>query len=379
MRLPFNQPFIVGKELYYIAQAVIAGQLSGNGPFTELCQQRLVEEFGFRKVLLTHSCTAALEMSALLCDVGEGDEIILPSFTFVSTANAFALRGARLKFVDICPSNMNIDPDAIRAAVTERTRVICPVHYAGVGCDMEQIMKIARDCGARVVEDAAQALGSRHGNLPLGGIGHLGALSFHETKNVISGEGGALLVNDESLDERAEFIWEKGTNRTQFKRGEVDKYTWVDLGSSYLPSELTAAFLYAQLENATEINDNRKGAWSRYAAGLSELVEHRHIEIPHLRHEPVGNGHLFAVITRDSGTRTRLLEHLTSNGVNAIFHYVPLHSSPMARKLGYEQPYLPVTDSISARLVRLPLFFGITPDEQDVVIDLIYRFFEVTA
>ena len=334
--IPFNKPFIVGKELFYIAQAVIENrQIAGDGPFTKKCQAWLEKHLGSPKVLLTHSCTAALEMAALLCDIQPGDEIIMPSFTFVSSANAFVLRGGVPVFIDIRPDTLNIDEQLIEKSLTPRTKAIVPVHYAGVPCAMNEIIDIAARHQLFVIEDAAQALLSSYKGKHLGTIGDFGAISFHETKNIISGEGGALVLNRENYIERAEIIWEKGTNREQFFRGEVDKYTWTDIGSSYLPGELTAAFLYAQLEQAKQINARRAKIFNLYYELLEPFEDQGLIRLPQI--EPtVGshNGHLFYIITNTPETRARLIQYLKDSGVYAIFHYIPLHSSPAGIRFG---------------------------------------------
>ncbi|MEW6079009.1 MAG: dTDP-4-amino-4,6-dideoxygalactose transaminase [Thermodesulfobacteriota bacterium] len=376
MMIPFNKPFIAGKELFYISRAVLEGNLAGNGRFTKSCQKWMEDNFGSKKVLLTNSCTAALEMSALLCNVGPEDEVIMPSFTFVSTANAFALRGAKIRFVDIRPDTLNIDENHIEAAITKKTKVIVPVHYAGVGCEMDRIMEIARHYHLTVIEDAAQGVQSTYKNRFLGTIGNLGAYSFHETKNIISGEGGALLINDDCFIERAEIIRDKGTNRRNFLRGEVDKYSWVDLGSSFLPSELVAAFLYAQLEQIEAITRKRLQIVDYYHQHLSLLQEKGLIRLPvcpsHCRH----NSHMFYIlVSGNQEIRDKLLAHLQLKGVWAVFHYIPLHTSPMGKKTGRTIPDLPVTDDLSARLLRLPCYFEITREEQDKTIAEIYKFF----
>jgi dTDP-4-amino-4,6-dideoxygalactose transaminase len=372
--IPFNRPFIVGKELYYMAQAVQGGHLAGDGPFTRRCNAWMEERFHARKVLLTHSCTAALEMAALLAEVGPGDEVILPSYTFVSTANAFVLRGATIRFVDIRPDTLNMDESRIEAAMTPNTRAIVPVHYAGVACDMDAIMAIAAEHNLLVIEDAAQGVNATYRGRHLGTLGHLGCYSFHETKNFISGEGGAIVINDPRLVERAEIVREKGTNRAKFFRGEVDKYTWVDIGSSYLPSELIAAFLYAQLEQADDITRQRRAIHQRYAAGLQPLADAGHLHLP----PPLGEGHnahMFYVITDSAAARTRLLEHLRQRGIHAVFHYVPLHTSPMGRRYGYKPGDLPVTEDLAERLIRLPCYYGLSEDDQARVIDALHDFF----
>lgn len=371
--VPFNRPSMVGRELDYIAQAVHGGRLAGDGPFTRRCQTWMEERYGARKVLLTHSCTAALELAALLCDLQPGDEVILPSFTFVSTANAFVLRGARPVFVDIRPDTLNLDETLVEAAVTGRTRAIVPVHYAGVGCDMDAILGIARRHGLRVVEDAAQGLGASFDGQCLGTLGDLGCWSFHETKNFISGEGGALVVSDEALAERAEILREKGTNRARFFRGEVDKYTWVDLGSSYLPSELVAAYLFAQLERSEEIMRRRRGIFEAYRAGLADLEEQGLVRLPVVPDRCEHNGHMFYLLLPTEQRRDELIAHLDRAGINAVFHYVPLHESPMGRRFGTVD--LPVTESISRRLVRLPCFFELAEEQQMSVVEEVRSFF----
>jgi dTDP-4-amino-4,6-dideoxygalactose transaminase len=374
--VPFNLPAIVGRELEYIVEAVRSGHLAGDGVFTSRCQQWLEERCGARKVLLTHSCTAALEMAALLCDVGGGDEVIMPSFTFVSTANAFVLRGARPVFVDIRPDTLHMDERLIEGAITERTRAIVPVHYAGIACDMSAVSAIGARSGLRVIEDAAQALGSTYRGRALGTLGDLGCWSFHETKNFISGEGGALVVQDPALIERAEILREKGTDRTKFYRGQVDKYTWVDVGSSYLPSELVAAYLFAQLEKAEEILAKKRQIFARYAAELAPLERAGLVRLPSVPPDCDSNGHLFYVITASEQTRDALLKHLNAAGVNAVFHYVPLHASPVGRRIGRCASDMTNTEALSARLVRLPSYLAMRDDEQDLVISALRRFFD---
>ena len=374
--IPFNRPFIVGKEIYYIAQAVQGGHLAGDGAFTKKCNEWMEQKFGAGKVLLTHSGTAALDICAMLCDIQPGDEVIMPSFTFVSTANAFVLRGARIRFADIRPDTLNIDENLIEAAVNENTKAIVPVHYAGVGCEMDTIMEIARRHDLLVVEDAAQGVNSTYNGRYLGTIGHLGAYSFHETKNFISGEGGALVVNDESLIERAEIIREKGTNRNKFFRGEVDKYTWVDIGSSFLPSEIVGAFLYAQLEEADIITRKRDAVCNYYAEKLAPLAAKELIQLPSCPEECCHNSHMFYLLVSTSrDDRDRLITHLKEKNINAVFHYVPLHTSPMGMGMGYKEGDLPVTEDISERLVRLPCYYELTREDQDRVIDGVYGFF----
>ncbi|RWX44370.1 dTDP-4-amino-4,6-dideoxygalactose transaminase [Candidatus Electrothrix aarhusensis] len=375
MPIPFNKPFIVGKELYYIAQAVLEGHIAGDGSFTRKCHALLEKKFNASKVLLTHSCTAALEIAALLCDIQPGDEVILPSFTFVSTANAFCLRGAKPVFVDIRPDTLNINEKLIEEAITDRTKVIVPVHYAGVGCEMETIMEIAGRHGLFVVEDAAQGVSSQYKGKYLGTIGDLGTYSFHETKNFISGEGGALVINNERFIERAEIIREKGTDRSKFFRGEVDKYTWVDLGSSYLPSEIVAAFLYAQLEHIDTINQRRQEIFNYYQQGLQPLAGQGLLQIPHIPPACNCNNHLFYILLPDEQTRDGLMAHLKNKGIYAVFHYLPLHLSKMGKILANESKRLPITESISKRLLRLPCYYELTAAEQECVVKEIEYYF----
>jgi len=359
MMIPFNKPYMTGKELFYIAEAHFNGKLAGDGPFTRRCHKWLEQRTGTRKALLTHSCTAALEMAALLLDLAPGDEVIMPSYTFVSTANAFVLRGATPVFVDIRPDTLNIDETLIEAAITPRTRAIVVVHYAGVGCEMDTIMAIAQRHGLFVVEDAAQGLMASYRGRALGSIGHLGCLSFHETKNIISGEGGALLVNDPRWLERAEIMREKGTNRSQFFRGEVDKYTWCDLGSSYLPGEITAAFLYAQFEEADEITSKRIKIWSKYNEFFTQNNKDSVFSLPMSPNECEHNAHMYAVRLPSLSKRSDFIAYLKSREVNAVFHYVPLHSSLFGKQVGRCSGYMIYTESISDQIVRLPLWLGL--------------------
>jgi len=375
MEIPFNKPFIIGKELYYIAQAVLNGKLSGNGTYTKKCQEFLEQSNGIARVLMTHSCTSALEMTALLSAIGSDDEVILPSFTYVSTANAFALRGAKLRFVDIKEETLNMDEALAEEAVTRRTKVICPVHYAGIPCDLDRIMALAEKHQLWVVEDAAQGLMSRYKGRPLGSVGHLAAYSFHETKNVNCGEGGALLINDRRFLERAEIIWEKGTDRSKFFRGETDRYTWIDLGSSFYPSELVTAFLFAQLEHAADITHRRVESWWYYHNSLSRLQERGILRLPVIPEYCTHNGHLFYLLLNEQNERDNLMSYLKERGVLSIFHYIPLHSSPMGRRLGYDTCNLPVTERVSSTLLRLPLYYEISRLDQDTVIRLIYEYF----
>lgn len=365
--IPYNKPHLTGREFAYITEAVEAGQLAGNGRFTRRCQQWLEERIGCREALLTHSCTAALEMAALLLDIKPGDEVIMPSFTFVSTANAFVLRGATPVFVDIRPDTLNLDETRIEAAVTPRTKAIVVVHYAGVACEMDAILAIARRHGLAVVEDAAQGLLASYRRRPLGSFGDLAAISFHETKNVTCGEGGALLINHDRYRERARVLWEKGTNRWQFMRGEVGRYTWIDIGSSFLPGELVAAFLWAQLEHAEEITSKRRALWARYYAGC-EALEAMGVRRPVVPDYAVHNAHLFYLLCPPAVSRSELLAALNRQGVNAIFHYVPLHSSEAGRRYGRIAGTMEVTDDCSARLIRLPLWVGMTEAQVTAVI-----------
>lgn len=366
-KIGFNRPYMTGKELFYIAETHFNNMLAGDGPFTKKCHAWLETKTGARKALLTHSCTAALEMAAILADIQPGDEVIMPSYTFVSTANAFVLRGGVPVFVDIRPDTLNIDEAKIEAAITNRTKAIVPVHYAGVACEMDTIMEIAQRHNLLVIEDAAQGIMSTYKGKPLGSIGHLGAYSFHETKNIISGEGGALLVNDERLAERAEIIREKGTNRSQFFRGQVDKYTWVDVGSSYLPGEIIAAFLWAQMEEADSITEQRLAIWQRYHEAFEDL------EIFGLVHRPVistcctHNAHMYYLLLNSLDQRTVFIERLKAKGISCVFHYVPLHSSPYGIHAGRTAGDMAITNRISEGLVRLPLWLGLEEHQPTVI------------
>lgn len=377
MNIRFTQPTLTGHEMEYIRQAMDKGRLMGNGEFTQRCQRWLEHTLGCRKALLTHSCTAALEMGAILSNVGPGDEVIMPSFTFVSTANAFVLRGATPVFVDVDPVNLNMQPQVVADAVTQRTKAIAPVHYAGVPCRMDEIVEIARSCEATVVEDAAQSLLSTYKGRHAGTFGQLAAISFHETKNLVSGEGGALVINDESLIERAEIIWEKGTNRSKFFRGEVDKYTWVDIGSSFLPSELVAAFLLAQLDSARDITRRRLLLWNLYADKLKSLFDDGILSGPRIPAGVEHNAHIFFVITRTAAEAHSLLAQMKERDIHAIRHYVPLHSSPAGRRYGRSHGSLVNTERLSDRLVRLPLWSDMTPIMLHQVVEQIYRFFRI--
>ena len=370
MNIPFNKPHMTGKELWYIAQAHHGGQLSGDGPFTKKCNNWLERRTSAKKALLTHSCTAALEMSAMLADVGPGDEVIMPSFTFVSTANAFVLRGAVPVFVDIRPDTLNIDEHRIEAAITPRTKAIVVVHYAGVGCEMDTIMEIANRHHLLVIEDAAQGLMARYKGRALGSFGQLATLSFHETKNVVSGEGGALLINAPEYVERAEIIREKGTNRSQFFRGQIDKYPWVEVGSSYLPGEIIAAFLWAQLEDATPITTQRMLLWERYHEAFEDLEAHDKVRRPIVPRDCEHNAHMYYLLLPSLEARGKFIDALHSQGVNTVFHYVPLHSSPAGQKYGRTAGPMQRTDELSDRLVRLPLWSDLGT-QQSAVIDAV--------
>jgi dTDP-4-amino-4,6-dideoxygalactose transaminase len=365
--IPFNKPFMTGKEFAYITEAHANRRLAGDGPFTRRCHDWLEQATGCSKALLTHSCTAALEMAAILADIQPGDEVIMPSYTFVSTANAFVLRGAVPVFVDIRSDTLNLDERLIEAAITPRTRAIAPVHYAGVGCDMDAIMAIAERHGLLVIEDAAQGVMATYCGRPLGAIGHLGTLSFHETKNIISGEGGALLINDPAFAERAEVIREKGTNRSQFFRGQVDKYTWVDIGSSYLPGEIIAAFLWAQIEEAQSITERRLAIWERYHAAFEPLERAGRVYRPVVSEGCGHNAHMYYLLLRDLDDRTAFIDAMKAQGVNCVFHYVPLHSAPAGKRLGHTLVDLPVTTDIADRLVRLPLWLGLEKEQGRVI------------
>jgi dTDP-4-amino-4,6-dideoxygalactose transaminase len=370
-KIPFNKPHMTGKEQIYISEAKSNNILAGDGPFTKRCHQWIEEHTGCTKALLTHSCTAALEMAALLLDIKPGDEIIMPSYTFVSTANAFVLRGGVPVFVDIRADTLNIDERLIEAAITRRTRAIVPVHYAGVACEMDTIMDIAGRHGLKVVEDAAQGVMSSYRGRPLGSIGDLGAFSFHETKNVISGEGGALLVNDPALALAAEIVREKGTDRSRFFRGEVDKYTWQSMGSSFLPGELIAAFLWAQLNEAERITQTRMASWQYYHEKLGPTESKGIIRRPIVPTDCRHNGHMYFVLLSPKLDRQKVLDEFKRNEIGAVFHYVPLHSSPAGKRYGRAQGSLPITTDLSERLIRLPLWVGITEEQQDRVVNVL--------
>lgn len=374
MQIPFNKPYLTGKELHYVAEAHSFGQLAGDGRFTQRCNQWLEQRTGCHKALLTHTCTAALEMAAILADIQPGDEVIMPSYTFVSTANAFVLRGGVPVFVDIRPDTLNIDETLIESAITSKTRAIVPVHYAGVACEMDTIMDIAGRYNLMVIEDAAQAVMASYKGRALGSIGHLGCYSFHETKNIISGEGGALLVNDPVLAERAEIIREKGTNRSKFCRGQVDKYTWVDIGSSYLPGEIVAAFLWAQTEDAVNITSRRLEIWNRYHAAFEQLEQVGRVRRASIPEDCDHNAHMYYLLLRDIDDRTAFIQAMKQQNIHCVFHYVPLHSAPQGLKSARLVGDMQHTNNLSDRLVRLPLWIGLG-DDQNRVIDSVLDYF----
>ncbi len=375
--IPFNKPFIVGKELYYVAQSVLSGHTSGDGEFCRRCETLMEQRFRANRVFLTTSCTAALEISAILLNLEEGDEVILPSYTFVSTANAFYLRKAKLKFVDIRPDTLNIDETQIEDAINERTRAIVPVHYAGVACEMDKISEIAAKYQLRVVEDAAQGVHAAYKGRYEGTLGDLAAYSFHETKNFICGEGGALVVQDPEFVERAEIIRSDGTDRQRFLRGEVDAYQWRDTGSGYSLPDLLAAFLYAQLESMDEITRKRGEVYALYKETLGPLAERGLVELPVIPEHCRSNFHLFHVLLQSLEQRTALIEHLRDQQILAVFHYVPLHDSPVGHSLGYRRGMLPVTEDRAARLLRLPMYYDLTEADVMRVVSAIYEFFQV--
>lgn len=376
MKIDFNRPFLTGKEAHYMYQAVYTGKLSGNGVFTKKCQQFFEEKYGFKKAIMTTSGTDALEMAAILCDVQPGDEVIVPSYTFVSSALAFVRQGAKIVFADSYANNPNIDASKIEALVTEKTKVIVPVHYAGIACDMDIIMDIANRHNLFVVEDAAQSIDSYYKGKPLGGIGHFGCFSFHETKNVTAGgEGGLLVVNDERYIRRAEIIWEKGTNRAEFFRGMVNKYGWVDTGSSFLPSEINSAFLWAQLENLEMIQSRRKHIWGMYHDGLKNLADKRYVSLPNIPDYATNNGHMFYMVCRSLDERTALISFLKQHDALAVFHYLSLHKSEYYVTHGGKEVDLPNCDMFADQLVRLPMYFDLKDEDVELVISLINEFY----
>jgi len=372
--IPFNKPYLTGKETQYITKAVKSGKISGNGNYTKKCQKFFEQRYGFKKTLLTTSCTDALEMAAILINIKEGDEVIMPSYTFVSTANAFVLRAANIIFADSRSDHPNIDENKIESLITPKTKAIVVVHYAGHACEMDTIMAISKKHHLYVIEDAAQAIDSYYKGKPLGGIGHLGTFSFHETKNIISGEGGMLVINDEQFSKRAEIIWEKGTNRSAFFRGEVDKYGWVDMGSSFLPSDVTAAFLWAQLEHLDEIQNKRIKIWNRYYQALKPLEDQGLLKLPAVPEYATNNAHMFYLVCNSKKDRKGLIKHLKENNILAVFHYLSLHKSPFYQDK-YQGKELMNTDRYTETLVRLPLFFEINISQQKRVLKGIIDFF----
>ncbi len=371
----FNEPPYIGKELEYVKIAIENKKICGDGQFTKLCNAWIEEKTGTSKALLTTSCTSALEMATMLCDMRPGDEVIMPSFTFVSTANAFVLRGAKIVFVDIRPDTMNIDETLIEAAITPKTKAIVPVHYAGVACEMDKIMELAKRYNLKVIEDAAQGVSSYYKNRALGSIGDFGCYSFHETKNYSMGEGGAILIKNHENIERAEIIREKGTNRSRFFRGQVDKYTWVSEGSSYLPSDMNAAYLYAQLENEEKIYNDRMNSWHLYYDGLRELARKGQIELPTVPENCIHNAHMFYIKAKNLEERTKLLSYLKANNINAVFHYIPLHSAPAGVKYCRFNGEDKFTTRESERLIRLPMFYGLKSTDIEYIIEKIKEFF----
>lgn len=371
----FNVPPVTGKEIDYINQAINNHKICGDGQFTKLCNEKLKSIHSNKDVLLTTSCTAALEMAAVLCDLKSGDEVIMPSYTFCSTADAFVQRGAKIVFVDVRKDTMNIDESKIEAAITDKTKVIVPVHYAGVACEMDTIMEIAKKYNLKVVEDAAQGIFSSYKGKPLGTIGDFGCLSFHETKNLSMGEGGALIINNHDYFEKAEILREKGTNRSKFYRGQIDKYTWVDYGSSYLPSELNAAYLYAQLENADKIQKNRMEIWNKYYQEFSKFFDKFNLTLPFVPENCIHNAHMFYFKCTSLEERTALISYLSDNDIKAVFHYIPLHSSPAGNKFGVFHGTDEVTTDESEKLIRLPLYYNLTEEDQNKVIECIKSFY----
>jgi dTDP-4-amino-4,6-dideoxygalactose transaminase len=374
-KIPFNKPYLTGKEAHYMYQAVYTGKLSGNGVFTQKCQKFFEQKYGFKKTLLTTSCTDALEMCAILCDVGPGDEVIVPSYTFVSSALAFVRQGCKIIFADSMDRNPNIDAEKLESLITPKTKVIVPVHYAGVACDMDKIMEIANKHNLIVVEDAAQAIDSYYKGRPLGTIGHLSAFSFHETKNIISGEGGLLGINDERFIRRSEIIWEKGTNRSEFFRGEVNKYGWCDTGSSFLPSEVISAFLWAQLESLDDIQYKRKNLWRQYYAGLESLAAKGYFRLPDIPSYATNNAHMFYLVCKNLEERSGLIKYLKEHDVLSVFHYLSLHQSEYYTTHYSEIPSLPNCDRYADCLVRLPMFYELKAEQVDYIVNLISNYY----
>lgn len=371
----FNVPPVIGTEEKYVKEAIESHKICGDGGFTKKCSEWMMNRFNAKEVLLTTSCSSALEMSALLSDIKPGDEVIMPAYTFVSTANAFVLRGAKVVFVDIRPDTMNIDEKLIEDAITDKTRAIVPVHYAGVGCEMDTIMDIAKRHNLKVIEDAAQGVMAKYKDKYLGTIGDIGCYSFHETKNYSMGEGGAVVFKDNNYTELAEIIREKGTNRSKFYRGEIDKYTWVEYGSSYLPSDINAAYLWAELQQADEINNNRLATWNFYNDNLKELEDMGYIERPFVPEECTHNAHMYYIKTKDVEERSRLIKFLKENGVQAVFHYVPLHTAPAGQKYGRFHGEDKYTTKESERLLRLPMYYGLKQEDKEKVVELVKKFY----
>lgn len=374
--IPFNKPFVVGRELHYMALSISFGSIAADGHFTKACSEFIHDRFQVGRALMVPSCTAALEMAAILCDFSPGDEVIVPSYTFVSTVSSFVREGMKPVFVDIRSDTLNMDESVIEAAITPRTKAIVPVHYAGVACEMDTIMEIAARYNLIVIEDAAQGMNAYYKGRALGSLGQFGTYSFHETKNYVCGEGGALCINDERFVERAEIIRDKGTNRQKFFRGDVDKYTWVDIGSSYVLSELSCAFLYAQFEELSSINRRRKKVFEAYRTGLAKLAKRGTLRLPIIPEHCQGNYHMFYILLADQKTRDALLAHLREHHIHSVFHYIPLHTSPVGRKFGCRAGSLPVTEEYSGRLLRLPFFCELQEAEQDRVIEAVSSFFD---
>lgn len=372
--IPFNKPYLSGKETEYMVDAVNTGKISGNGKYTKLCQQFFEDKYGFNRCLLTTSCTDALEMAAILANIQPGDEVILPSYTFVSSANAFVLRGAKIVFADSYPNHPNIDHTKLEGLISDKTKAIVVVHYSGVACEMDAIMDIAKKHNLIVVEDAAQAVDSYYKSKPLGGIGHLATFSFHETKNIISGEGGMLVINDDRFTKRAEIIWEKGTNRTAFFRGETDKYSWMDIGSSFLPPETVSSFLYAQLENLEDIQRKRIHIWEWYYNSFKPLADKGLVKLPELLDHATNNAHIFYLVLPDLDTRSRFITHLKANKVHAVFHYIALHTSPFMEE-NENRSALTHAEDFTDRLVRLPLFYELTDADLAYICEQVHAFF----
>lgn len=373
--IPFNKPYLTGKEMHYMYQAVYSGKISGNGIFTKKCHKFFEEKYGFKKCLLTTSCTDALEMAAILCNIEPGDEVIIPSYTFVSSALAFVRQGAKIVFADSCSDNPNLDVDAVEALITPRTKVIVPVHYGGVACDMDKLMQLSDTYNLIIVEDAAQAIDSYYKGRALGSIGHLGCFSFHETKNIISGEGGMLSINYEKFLKRSEIIWEKGTNRSEFFRGEVNKYGWVDTGSSFLPSEIISGFLYAQLENLDIIQNKRKYIWNEYYDKLKKLEDEEKILLPKIPHYATNNAHLFYIVANSLEDRNKLITHLKSLNILSVFHYLSLHKSTYYASK-HDGRNLVNSDRYADCLLRLPLYFELTNEDINKVIEAVLLFYK---